>query len=147
MGLPLMAAFTQAMDVMDLKRSFQILEVGYGASEKEVKQAYRDLVSVWHPDRFSGNPRLQARAQEKLKEANAAYETLIPFYHAGEGRGASAGTFREETAESARMEREKSGEVSRTELFMETGTEVVLTLWSHLSKKVGRILSEPGKRR
>ncbi len=132
---------------MDLKRSFQILEVRYGASEKEVRQAYRDLVSVWHPDRFSGNPRLQTRAEEKLKEANAAYETLRSFYHAGEGGSDSTGTSREKAAESARMEREKSGEVSRTELFVETGTEVVLTLWSHLRKKMGRILSEPGTKR
>ena len=84
-----MAAFTQATDVMDLKRSFQILEVRYGASEKEVRQSYRDLASVWHPDRFSGNPRLQTRAEEKLKEANAAYETLRSFYHEGEGGGDS----------------------------------------------------------
>ena len=146
-GLPLTAPCTQAMDVMDLKRSFQILEVRYGASEKEVRQAYRDMVSVWHPDRFSGNPRLQTRAEEKLKEANAAYETLRSFYHAGEGEADSSGMSREKTARSARMEQEKSGEVSRTELFVETGTEVVLTLWAHLSKKVGRILSEPGKRR
>ena len=126
---------------MDMKKSFQILELKVGASETEVRQAYRDIASVWHPDRFSGNPRLKRKAEEKLKEANAAYETLKSFFNGGE------------TAESARKEREKGreaengGEVSRTELFVETGTEVVLTLWAHLTRKMGRILSDTGKRR
>ena len=126
---------------MDIKKSFQILELKVGASETEVRQAYRDIASVWHPDRFSGNPRLKRKAEEKLKEANAAYETLKSFFNGGE------------TAESARKEREKGreaengGEVSRTELFVETGTEVVLTLWAHLTRKMGRILSDTGKRR
>ena len=65
---------------MDIKESFQILDVRDGASEKEVRQAYRDMVSVWHPDRFSGKPRLKGKAEEKLKEANAAYETLRSFF-------------------------------------------------------------------
>lgn len=43
---------------------------------EELKKAYRDLVKVWHPDRFGGNPGLQRKAQEKLKEINLAYERL-----------------------------------------------------------------------
>ncbi|MCJ7808625.1 MAG: DnaJ domain-containing protein, partial [Desulfobulbaceae bacterium] len=69
---------------MDIKKSFQILELKVGASETEVRQAYRDIASVWHPDRFSGNPRLKRKAEEKLKEANAAYETLKSFFNGGE---------------------------------------------------------------
>ncbi|MBW1888862.1 MAG: molecular chaperone DnaJ, partial [Deltaproteobacteria bacterium] len=38
------------------------------ASPYEVKQAYKDIVNVWHPDRFSNNPRLKQKAEEKLKE-------------------------------------------------------------------------------
>jgi curved DNA-binding protein CbpA len=34
------------------------------------------LANVWHPDRFVGNPRLQKKAEEKLKEINAAYEYI-----------------------------------------------------------------------
>ena len=143
---------------MDLKTAFQILEVRHGASEKEVRQAYRDMVNVWHPDRFSGNPRLKQRAEEKLKEANAAYERLKCLYHAGEGRAGSPEMSREETGRDGRKENERGDEVSRTELFVETGTEVVLTLWAHLSEKrgssggklggkLGRILSDSGKRR
>ncbi|HYE94190.1 MAG TPA: DnaJ domain-containing protein, partial [Terriglobales bacterium] len=46
------------------------------ASPDEVKQAYRDLVKVWHPDRFPGDPRLRDIAQEKLKAINEAYGRL-----------------------------------------------------------------------
>jgi len=51
-----------------------------GASQDEVNQAYRDLINVWHPDRFANNPRLQKKAEEKIKEINAAYEYIRSFY-------------------------------------------------------------------
>ena len=31
---------------------------------------------MWHPDRFLNNPRLQQKADEKMKEINQAYEIL-----------------------------------------------------------------------
>ncbi len=62
------------MDEID--RYYEILELEPGASPEEVKRAYRDLAKVWHPDRFPNDPRLQLRAQEKLKEINEAYEQL-----------------------------------------------------------------------
>lgn len=34
------------------------------------------MAKVWHPDRFVLDPRLQEKAQEKLKEINEAYEQL-----------------------------------------------------------------------
>lgn len=46
----------------------------------EVKRSYRELVKVWHPDRFSHDPKLQSRAQEKLKVINAAYERLCESF-------------------------------------------------------------------
>src|SRR6185312_4879109 len=41
-----------------------------------MKSAHRDLAKVWHPDRFLHDPRLQEKAQEKLKEINEAYELI-----------------------------------------------------------------------
>jgi hypothetical protein len=57
----------------DLRECYRLLEVDPGDSEEQVKRAYRDLVKVWHPDRFTDDPRLQVRAQEKLKSINLAY--------------------------------------------------------------------------
>jgi hypothetical protein len=57
----------------DLRECYRLLEVDPNASPEQVKRAYRDLVKVWHPDRFADDPRLQGRAQEKLKHINLAY--------------------------------------------------------------------------
>jgi len=52
------------------------LELERGATPAEIVEAYRQLVEVWHPDRFAHNPTLQLRAQEKLKRINEAYAAL-----------------------------------------------------------------------
>ena len=64
---------------MDIEQSFEILELDRGASTDEIKQSYKDIVTVWHPDRFSNNPRLKQKAEEKLKEVNVAYDTLKSY--------------------------------------------------------------------
>lgn len=54
----------------------KVLGVRAGASDTEIKAAYRDLVKVWHPDRFPNDPRLRAKAQAELKRINEAFEFL-----------------------------------------------------------------------
>ena len=61
----------------DLSKAYDLLGVKPGVSNRELKAAHRDLAKVWHPDRFLHDPRLQEKAQEKLKEINEAYELLI----------------------------------------------------------------------
>ncbi len=63
----------------DLEHDYEVLGLKFGASIEEVKQAYKDLVRVWHPDRFLHDPRLYEKAQEKLKEINLAYKRLSSF--------------------------------------------------------------------
>lgn len=68
------------LDLFDLSRNF---------SEEELKAAYRDLVQVWHPDKYSNNERLRIRAESKIKLINEAYKTLADLI---ERRGARADT-------------------------------------------------------
>lgn len=61
----------------EIGKACEVLGVKPGVSVRELKAAHRDLAKVWHPDRFFHDPGLQQKAQEKLKEINAAYELLI----------------------------------------------------------------------
>ena len=58
-------------------RYYRVLGLEPGVSLEELKQTHKDLVKVWHPDRFADDPRLQQKAQEKLKEINEAYEQVL----------------------------------------------------------------------
>ena len=60
-----------------MEKYYKILEIHANATEQEVKQAYRDLVKVWHPDRFTHDIKLQNKAEEKLKEINDAYQRIV----------------------------------------------------------------------
>jgi len=61
----------------EIKRAYEALEVEPGASETELREAYLDLVKVWHPDRHQHeSERLRKRAEQKLKEITQAYEKL-----------------------------------------------------------------------
>ena len=71
---------------MDIDKCYETLDVSKGASPEQVKQAYKDLVNIWHPDRVSNNPRLKKKAEDKLKEINSAYETLNAHLSTREGQ-------------------------------------------------------------
>ena len=55
---------------------YKILGISPDADEDEIKKAYRALARKYHPDRYAGKPELQASAEQKMKEINAAYEEV-----------------------------------------------------------------------
>jgi hypothetical protein len=61
----------------ELRDSYRLLELDAGSSPEAVKRSYRDLVKLWHPDRYSPGSPLQKKAEEKLKEINLAYERIF----------------------------------------------------------------------
>ena len=67
------------MGTNELHHCLRTLDLESGASLLDAKRSYRELVKVWHPDRFAHDPDLQRRAQEKLKQINLAYELLEKF--------------------------------------------------------------------
>jgi curved DNA-binding protein CbpA len=86
--------------INDLQDCYRILDVEPGATREEVKRAYRELVRVWHPDRFAHDPALQRKAQEKLKQINLAYEQICNGGVEGpRGRTASAESNSNDAAE------------------------------------------------
>ncbi len=58
---------------------YKILGVKKDASEEEVKQAYKYLQNVWDVDKFSHDPSLQKKAQERLKKIDEAYDNFRHF--------------------------------------------------------------------
>ena len=64
---------------MDVNRAYRVLGLPPDSSKEQVRQAYRDLTQVWHPDRFAHAERLQEKAQKNLKRINEAYETLRDY--------------------------------------------------------------------
>jgi molecular chaperone DnaJ len=58
------------------KSPYEVLGLKPGATEEEIKAAYRELVKKYHPDRYQDNP-LNDLAEEKMREINEAYETLM----------------------------------------------------------------------
>ena len=78
---------------------YEILGVNKDANENEIKKAYRSLAKKYHPDL---NPDNKEEAEQKFKEASAAYEILSDpekrsrydrFGHAGVDPQAGSGDF------------------------------------------------------
>lgn len=61
---------------MSPNEALDLLGLDPSAKPAQIKEAYKDLVKVWHPDRFGSAPRLRQKAQTKLAELNEAYRTL-----------------------------------------------------------------------
>lgn len=71
-----MPPVSSGLSMDTLLRYYEILGLKPDATSQEVRRAYRELVRVWHPDRFGDDLHLQQVAQEKLKEINEAYRVV-----------------------------------------------------------------------
>jgi len=63
------------------EEALKVLELTAAASATDIKQAHRDLVKVWRPDRFVGSARLRAKAQVKLEQIKQAYQCHLDAYY------------------------------------------------------------------
>jgi hypothetical protein len=62
-----------------IEEHYATLELPPFTPIEDVKRAYKDLVTVWHPDRFQNNQELKCKAEEKLKRINIAYEAIRQY--------------------------------------------------------------------
>lgn len=110
---------------MEIEKCFEILEVDKDSSSEKIKEAYRDIINVWHPDRFSGNPRLKEKAEGKVKEINEAYEILQsytpakqqhePWDKEGKGQASDVSESSEESGKPYKSHRHREGkDIHRT---------------------------------
>lgn len=65
----------------ELRDQLAILELEPGVSWQQVKDRYRFLAKVWHPDRFGADLRARTRAEQQFKAVNEAYQWLLQNRH------------------------------------------------------------------
>ncbi len=75
-----------------MKDPYAVLGVSSSASTEEVKRAYRELAKKYHPDNYINNP-LADLAEEKMKEINEAYDSIINSRASGSSSGTSSGNY------------------------------------------------------
>lgn len=61
----------------DTDSFYAALNVSRGASDAEIKKAYRQLAQIYHPDKHT-DPQLKARAEASFTRLQAAYEVILP---------------------------------------------------------------------
>lgn len=63
-------------DVLTYDEALRFMGLDDEATDQDVKVAYREMAQILHPDRFSGNEKLQDRATEQFKALNEAKDIL-----------------------------------------------------------------------
>ena len=72
---------------------YEVLGIKEGASEEEIKAAYKELVKKYHPDKYADNP-LSDLAEEKMQEINEAYDMLMKHSTSSSyGYGSTSGSY------------------------------------------------------
>ncbi len=67
----------KAMFVKDTTSDYKILEIDAGASDFEIKKAYRRMATKYHPDKVAHlGDDLRNLAEEKFKAVNDAYQSI-----------------------------------------------------------------------
>ena len=61
-----------------MRDPYEVLGLERGASEEEVKKAYRKLSRIYHPDANVNNPN-KDQAEEKFKEIQQAYNATFRY--------------------------------------------------------------------
>ena len=75
------------------KDPFDILGVEKGATDEEVKTAYRTLVKKYHPDNYQNDNPLKDLANEKMQEVNWAYDEIQRIRHENKQAYTGNGTY------------------------------------------------------
>ncbi|HYM87076.1 MAG TPA: DnaJ domain-containing protein [Pseudoxanthomonas sp.] len=76
-GLIIGHAFDQDWFKLSRDNPYRVFNLTSDASDAEVDQAYRRLISQYHPDKMSGAAEdLRRQAEKKAGEINAAYDRI-----------------------------------------------------------------------
>lgn len=75
---------------MNRLEALRALGLDEGATDEDIKTAYRETAQILHPDRFATNKKLQDRATEQFKNLQEAYDFLTSSKGRRKAGGSSA---------------------------------------------------------
>lgn len=89
----------------NIKECYKLLELEPNSPEEDVKRQRMFWIETLHPDRLAHNPSVQKKAEEKLKNINAAYDTIMKYLSTqSKGGSTSAGSTGEKKEKRNRRE-------------------------------------------
>lgn len=91
-----------------MKEYFDILEISQDSTYDEAKAAYRLMAQVWHPDKYTHNENLHAKATEKFKQINAAWSEIDAYFK-------SRSTYSEASRPDGQTEQKREHEEQKSE--------------------------------
>ena len=63
------------------QKDYEILQLKPGASLDSIKNSYKTLVKIWHPDLFpSDQPKAQEKAHKMFRLISESYNRLIKYH-------------------------------------------------------------------
>ena len=71
---------------------YKVLGINRDASDEDIKKAYRTLARKYHPDNYAGRD-LADLAEERMKEINEAYDTVVKERAAGRSGTSGSGYY------------------------------------------------------
>jgi hypothetical protein len=66
----------------ECQQHYMRLGIPTDATRETIKQRYRDLCNVWHPDRFEHNERLRDKATKEFQEMQQAFDHIDSHFEA-----------------------------------------------------------------
>ena len=71
------------MRPLEIQNHLRTLDLPPDATEQHVREAYRRLIKICHPDKYEYDPKLKAHANVHLTTINAANDALIQYFRNG----------------------------------------------------------------
>jgi hypothetical protein len=124
---------------MDIKKSFEILEIDTTADLTQAHQAYREKVKSCHPDQVIGDNDLKQLAGEKLKEINLAYEVVTSVLSASQNTAPGHKKTAPAPEKKPGSPKPRINAQATARINARVITKKVLDLWSSLNHALSRI--------
>jgi hypothetical protein len=83
---------------MTYDEALRLLGLDEGATEADIRLAYKEMAQILHPDKYADNKKLAERATEQFKHVNEAREVLLGGRSATRRGGRGTGSPRASTA-------------------------------------------------